>query len=199
MSSTDADVWLGDGITGQPVLNHPLDLAYGWETEATFPWSQRRQCTVGTDPAQPRLRPPSGAGLFLLSWGGIHSVLLLSVVLASRNQGIQSGLKSLWEAAPASAIAPAKSRGILCGSEGSHPGGICYPEDSGAASGERYVDSRFLIHHPAVLITQGHWVPQQGCSSHVTGQCEQKMLARQPEQAGTWEIHRNAHTLKWRL
>lgn len=41
-------------------------------------------------------------------------MLLLSVVLASRNQGIQSGLRSLWEAAPASAIAPAKSRGILC-------------------------------------------------------------------------------------
>ena len=114
MSSTDADVWRGDGIIGQPVLIHPLDLAYGWDTEATFPWSQRRQCRKETDPAQPRLRPPSGTGSFLLSWGGMHSVLLLPVVLASRNQGIQSGLRTLWEAAPASAVAPTKSRGVLC-------------------------------------------------------------------------------------
>ena len=118
------------------------------------------------------------------------------MILASRNQGIQSGLRSLWEAAPASAIAPAKSRGIVCVSVGSHPGGVFYPEDSGAASRKMYEESRFLTHHPAVLITQGHWVPQQGCSSHVTGQSEQKMLARQPEQAGTREIHINAHTLK---
>lgn len=80
--------------------------------------------------------------------------------------------------------------------QGSHPAGVCYLEDSGTASRERYEESRFLIHHPAVLITQGHWVPQQGCSSHVTGQCEQKMLTRQAEQAGTREIHINAHILK---
>ena len=153
---------------GQPVLIHPPYLVYGLEMGTTCPGSQRRQCTVETDTAQPRICPLPGTGSFLLSWGDIYLVLLPSVVLASGNQGIQSGLRSQWEAAPASAAAPAKFRGVSCAPVGSHSGGICYPENSGAAPRETYEENRSLIHHPAVLITQGHWVTQQGCSHRAT-------------------------------
>lgn len=88
------------------------DLAYGWETEATFPWSQRRQCTVGTD-------LPSQGSVPIWRWVissflGRHS-FSASIVCGS---GFQKSRHSEWteepvEAAPASAIAPAKSRGIL--------------------------------------------------------------------------------------
>lgn len=95
---------------GQPVLVHPPYLVCGLAMGPSCPWSQRRQCTVETDPAQPKLLALPGTGSFLLSWEDVYSVHLPSVVLASRNQGIQSGLRSLCKAAPAPATASARSR-----------------------------------------------------------------------------------------
>lgn len=166
MSSKEAGVLCGDAHPWS-TCSHPSPLLSVWLRDGRhLPMVSKK--TVHSGAAQPRICPLPGTASFPLSWGDIYLVLLPSVVLASRNQGIQSGLRSQWVAAPASAAAPARSRGASCAPMGYHSGGICYPENSGAAPKETYEESRSLVHHPAVFITQGHWVTQQGCSHRCT-------------------------------